>query len=138
MNTPTPEFDERRWQAQERARLAARDGHADADADELRIARALRHAPTMDLPADFAAQVAAVAQARATVDAKLEQGLLRGLGIVLSLSAAVTVAWFGRDWISALSTTLPGGADAAGWSVAAALCLLANWGWNAMRRLREV
>lgn len=137
MKTPTPEFDERQWQAQERARLAARDGHADADADELRIARALRRAPAMDLPVDFAAQVAAMAQARATVDAKFEQGLLRGLGIMFGLSATVTVAWFGRDWISALSTALPGGADAAGWSVAAALCLLANWGWNAMRRLRE-
>ncbi len=140
MNTPprNHEFDERQWQAQERARIAAREGHADADPDELRIARALRRAPAMDLPADFAAQVAAQAHSQAAVDAKFEQRLLRGLGIVLGLSAAVTVAWFGRDWVSALSATLPGGADATGWSMAAALCLLANWGWGAMKRLREI
>ena len=140
MNNPPRhhESDERQWQAQERARIAARDGHADADPDELRIARALRRAPAMDLPADFAAHVAALARTQAVVDAKLEQRLLRGLGVAFGLSSAVTVAWFGHDWVPTLSATLPGGASATGWSAAAALCLLINWGWGAMKRLREV
>ena len=138
MNTPRePGFDERRWQAQERARLAVRGGHGDADAHELRIARALRQPPRIDLAADFAAQVAALARTQAAADVHLEQRLLRGLGIALGLSTAACVAWFGRDWVAALSTALPGGADAAGWSVAVALCLLGNWGWGAVKRLRE-
>ena len=44
-------IDEARWQAQERAFQSARRGDADADADELRIARALRSAPPVALPA---------------------------------------------------------------------------------------
>ena len=140
MNTPprNPEFDQHHWQAQERARIAVRDGHADADADELRIARALRQAPAVDLPADFATQVSVLARRQAAGEALLEQRLLRGLGLVFGLAAATTVAWFGRDWVAALSATLPGGADATGWSLAAALCLLANWSWSTLRRLREV
>ena len=57
MNTNDKQMpiDEARWQAQEKARRS----DADADADDLRIARALRHAPAVDLPFDFAAQVAA-------------------------------------------------------------------------------
>ncbi len=137
MNNRNHEFDERIWQAQERARIAARDGHADADPAELRVARALRRALAIELPADFAAQVAARAGVQAEVDAKFEQRLLRGLGIAFGVSAAATVAWFGRGWLAALSDALPGGSDAAGWSLAAALCLLANWSWDTLRRLRE-
>lgn len=136
MNTPprNHESEERQWQAQERARIAARDGHADADPDELRIARALRRVPAMDLPADFAAQVARRARAQTEVNAKFEQRLLRGLGIAFGASAAAVVAWYGRDWVATLAQTLPGGSNALNWSFAAALCLLANWGWNTLRR----
>jgi hypothetical protein len=126
--------DERRWQAQERARLAAAGVDAgEVDALDLRLARALRTAPAVDLPPDFAAHMAALARAPAAEGTQLEQRLLRGLGWALGLSSAATVAWFGRAWPSALAEVLPGGADAVGWTVLAAVCLLANWGWGQLR-----
>ena len=57
-------IDEARWQAQEKARR----GDADADPDDLRIARALRRAPPVDLPFDFASQVASLARAQAAAE----------------------------------------------------------------------
>lgn len=135
MNTNDKQIpvDEARWQAQEKARR----GDADADADELRIARALRHAPAVDLPFDFAAQVAALTRRQDAVDSRMEQRLLRGLVFVFALSAAVVVAWFGRGWLETLAAVLPGGGDALGWSGIAALCLLGNWGFGALRRQFE-
>lgn len=129
-----PPFDDVRWQAQEKARR--RD--ADAHPAELRIARALRHAPPVDLPVDFAAQVAALARARAASPADpeqslLEQRLLRGLVVAFALSAAVVVAWLGRGWVADLAVVLPGGGDAVAWSGVAALCLLGNWGIGLLR-----
>lgn len=125
--------DDARWQAQERAR------HADPEADplDLRIAHALRAPPPVALPQDFAARVAALAQARAVADSRLEQGLLRGLVLVFALSAAVVVAWFGRGWMATLAATLPGGQSAIGWGALAACCLLGNWGLGALRRLHH-
>ncbi|QNN47664.1 hypothetical protein H9L17_05895 [Thermomonas brevis] len=127
-------IDAQRWLAQEQARR----GDPDADAGDLRIARALRRAPPVDLPPDFATAVArsAAAQARARAEAStlLEQRLLRGLGFVFALSAAVVVAWYGRGWAAALAATLPGGGEALGWCAAAAVCLLGNWGLGAMKR----
>ncbi|MFT4179902.1 MAG: hypothetical protein QM612_10660 [Thermomonas sp.] len=124
------DIDPQRWQAQEKARL----GEPDADAGDLRIARVLQHAPPVDLPPDFAAQMAALARAQAEASTLFEQRLLRGLGIVFALSAAVVVAWYGRQWPDALAALLPGGGNAVGWSAAAAVCLLANWGLSALRR----
>lgn len=139
MNTRDHEtrIDEALWLAQEKARR----GDADADPDELRIAHALRRAPAMDLPIDFAttvaksaaSQVASLARAQAVANPALEQRLLRGLVGVFALSAAVVVAWYGRGWPAALAAVLPGGSDAVGWSAAAALCVLANWGFGALR-----
>lgn len=123
-------IDALRWQAQEQARR----GDPDADAGDLRIARALRAAPPVELPPGFAAQVAALARARSEASTLLEQRLLRGLGAVFALSAAVVVAWYGRGWAEGLAATLPGGGEALGWSAAAALCLLANWGMGEVRR----
>ncbi|MEG2940790.1 MAG: hypothetical protein RR969_04320 [Thermomonas sp.] len=126
--------DEVRWQAQEKARR----GDPDADAVDVRIARALRRAPSVELPFDFAAQVAAIARAEAASSAVVEQGqfeqrLLRGLVVVFALSAAVVVAWFGRGWVAELAAVLPGGGDAVAWSGVAALCLLGNWGFGLLR-----
>lgn len=128
------QMDDARWQAQEKARRL----DPDADPAELRIARALRRAPPVDLPVDFAARVAALAHAQATSPAVpeqslLEQRLLRGLVIVFALSAAVVVAWFGRGWVADLAAVLPGGGDAVAWSGVAALCLLGNWGVGLLR-----
>jgi hypothetical protein len=126
--------DEQHWHAQERARR----GDPDADAVDSRIARALRRAPSVDLPVDFAAQVAAIARAEAASpaaveQAMLEQRLLRGLVIVFAVSAAVVVAWFGRGWVAELAAVLPGGGDAVAWSGVAALCLLGNWAVGLLR-----
>ena len=125
--------DDARWQAQERAR------HADPEADphDQRIAHALRVPPPVALPQDFAARVAALAQARAVADSRLEQTLLRWLVLVFALSAAVVVAWFGRGWVATLAATLPGGQSAIGWGALAACCLLGNWGLGALRRLHH-
>lgn len=138
VNPPAVDFDandERRWQAQERARRSVSRGVADAEADalELRIARALLHAAPVDLPFDFAARVAALARAQAAANTLLEQRLLRGLVLVFALSTAVVVAWYGRGWMAELAALLPGGNDALGWTGAAAICLLVNWGWDALR-----
>lgn len=122
-------IDEARWQAQEKARR----GDPDADAVDVRIARALRRAPSVDLPADFASQMAALVRTQAIFSAVLEQRLLRGLVLVFALSAAVVVAWFGRGWVAELGTVLPGGQDAVAWSGIAALCVLGNWGVGLLR-----
>ncbi|WP_242111914.1 hypothetical protein [Luteimonas aquatica] len=134
MNRRNHAFDEHQWQAQEHARSAVRDGRADADAGELRVARALREAPPMALPADFAARVATLARARAAASSLLEQRLLCALGCALGVSAAAVVVESGRGWVAELAALLPGGVDATGWVAATALCLLANWGWGALRR----
>lgn len=132
-NDDENQMDDARWQAQERARRL----DADADPAELRIARALRRAPPVDLPVDFAAQVAALARTQASLAASdqslLEQRLLRGLVIAFALSAAVVVAWFGRGWVAELAAVLPGGGDAVAWSGVAALCLLGNWAVGLLR-----
>ena len=132
------QIDEARWQAQEQARQL----DPAADPTELRIARALRRAPPVALPADFATTVArsAAAQARAQAaspavsdQSLLEQRLLRGLVIAFALSTAVVVAWLGRGWVAELAAVLPGGGDAVAWSGVAALCLLGNWGVGLLR-----
>ena len=126
-------IDDALWQAQEQARAL----RADADPAELRIARALRRAPPVALPADFAAQVAALARTQAslatTEQSLLEQYLLRGLVIAFALSAAVVVAWLGRGWVAELAAVLPGGGDAVAWSGVAALCMLGNWSIGLVR-----
>ncbi|MES2859574.1 MAG: hypothetical protein V4704_10400 [Pseudomonadota bacterium] len=126
-------IDASQWQAQERARLAARDGGLDADPDELRIAHALRQAPAVDLPHDFASRVAGIARAQRASASLLEQRLLRGLTLVFGLSSAATVAYYGHAWVAALAANLPGGADALGWSAAALACVGANWAAGLLR-----
>ena len=122
--------DDARWHAQEQARR----GEAEADPLDLRVARALRQAPPMALPPDFAARVAARARADAAAGLDLEAWLLRVLGVVFALSAAAVVAWFGRGWAAGLVQVLPGGREALGWCATAALCLLANGGLGLLRR----
>lgn len=134
----SPDYDEAQWQAQERARLAARDGTAaDVEASDLRVACALRQAPPMDLPMDFAAQVAGLARVQAANNSLFEQRLLRGLSVLFGLSALVTVAWLGRSWPADLAAILPGGSKAASWSLVAGLCVLGNWAFALLRRKHE-
>lgn len=132
-----PDIDKARWQAQERARIAARGGGIEADPDDLLIAEALRQAPAVDLPHDFASRIAGIARARQASTSLLEQRLLRGLTLAFGMSSAATVAYYGHAWLAALAASLPGGADALGWSAAAAACVGANWAWGLLReRLR--
>lgn len=139
MNIPnqTNDYNEAEWQAQERARLAFRDGAIDLDDRDLRVSRALRQAPLMDLPLDFAAQVARLARAQVAIDLRFEQRLLRVLSVAFGVSAVVTVAWFGRSWPADFAAALPGGSDAVGWSVTVAACALGNWGLGWLRRGRS-
>ncbi len=130
----SPEHDEVQWQAQERARLAVEDGSDDADTSDLRVARALRQAKPVELPMDFAAQVAGLARAQAANNSLFEQHLLRGLSVLFGFSALVTVAWFGRSWPADLAQILPGGSEAVHWSLAAGLCVLGNWAFALLRR----
>ena len=122
--------DDARWHAQERARR----GDPEADPLDLRVARALRQAPPVGLPPDFAARVAARAGAETAAGLDLEAWLLRTLGVVFALSAAVVVAWFGRGWAAGLVQVLPGGREALGWCGTVALCLLANGALGLLRR----
>ena len=122
--------DDARWHAQERARR----GDPEADPLDLRVARALRQAPPVGLPPDFAARVAARARAETAAGLDLEAWLLRALGVVFALSAAVVVAWFGRGWAAGLVQVLPGGREALGWCGTVALCLLANGALGLLRR----
>ena len=104
----TNEFDEREWQAQERARLAARDGTGPAGdplaARYRRVAESLR-APLPDaLPADFAAQMARRVQVPASVaatpvESRFELGLTRALVGVFGLAGAVVAAMYGAQWL---------------------------------------
>jgi len=122
------------WQAQERARVAVRDGATDGDDRDLRVSRALRQAPAIGLPLDFATQVAGLARAQAANDLRFEQRLLRVLTIAFGLSAVASIAWLGRSWPADLAAALPGGSEAVGWSVTAAACALCNWGLGLLRR----
>lgn len=130
----SPEHDEVQWQAQEHARQAVRDGHTDADPGNLRVARALRQALPIDLPLDFAAQVAGLARVQAADNVLFEQRLLRGLWVLFGLSALMTVAWYGRSWPTDLAVILPGGSEAASWTLAAGLCVFGNWAFALLRR----
>lgn len=130
MNSQTP--DSSRWHAQEMARR----GDPAADPMDLRVAQALRSAPDVQLPEDFASQVAELARAQGA-EGLLEQRLLRGLLVLLALSSAVTVAWYGRGWGAALAG-LVSGDSAVPWIGVAITCLLANWAGGLLRQWRGV
>jgi len=97
-------LDEREWQAQERARIAARTGDGASLAQDplaaryRRVADALRTPLPDALPADFAARMAQIVQAPAApVDAPLgearfESGLMRGLIGVFALAGPVVLS----------------------------------------------
>ena len=130
MNSQTP--DPSRWHAQEMARR----GDPAADPMDLRVAQALRSAPEVQLPEDFASQVAELARAQVS-EGLLEQRLLRGLLAVLALSSAATVAWYGRGWVATLAAIVPGH-SAVPWISVAVICLLSNWAGGMLRQWRGV
>ena len=136
MNIPKHpvDFNDAEWLAQERARLSVGADAFDLDERDLRVSRALRQAPVVALPSDFAARVAGLVRVQTATDLRFEQRLLRVLSVVFGLSAVATVAWFGRSWPADFAAALPGGSEAVGWSVTVAACALCNWGLGLLRR----
>lgn len=123
-------FDEREWQAQERARLAARAGTAPAADDALaaryrQLSDTLRESASAP-PADFAASVARhVLAERAAGEERVERWLAQALVAVLGLSGGVVSVLYGRDWLAAIGNALPSGSLS--WLVLAAACAGMHW-----------
>ena len=129
-------IDEREWQAQERALQEERLHLSGGDprlASYRRIARVLRQPLPHALPADFARQLAA-RFGRAPLDTRVEQGLLRGLLLLLALSAAVVVALYGQAWLPPLLAVLPQSPYALHWLAAVAACVGMSWGFELLRK----
>ena len=119
-------IDPREWELQERALRE--------DAAYREVARALRRSPG-DPPADFAASVAALAEA-APADARdgmLERWMLRVLAAVLGVSSIGALWLYGSDWVAEMlggfGALLPliGGPTALNWIVAAGACMGLSW-----------
>lgn len=134
-------FDEREWQLQERALQDEREGTPPGDEPALaqyrRVARALRSPLAEGLPADFAAQVAAAASARARVDGRLEQVLTQSLLATLAFAGVITAMLYGGDWWRASASLLPPPQRlgmALQWGLAIAGCLGLSWSTEFLRR----
>ncbi len=123
--------DEREWQMQERARLderkARESGHDPAAASYRRIAHALRQAPPVDLPVDFAATIARRAEAirPAVVDARFEQRLVAALVVLLVVSGLGALGYFGLGGLRTMAGWLSGSSSdtTLRWMLAAAGCV---------------
>ena len=135
--------DEREWQAQERARLAARAGLAsneDPLAERYRVLAEVLRGPLPEamhdvLPPDFAAQVARRAAMGAQADARLERNLMRGILAVFGLSAAVVVAMYGHGWIAPILSALKLDSTVSiNWAIALGACVGASWLTDQLRR----
>ena len=131
--------DELEWQAQERARLAARAGAPGTDdpmADRYRVMAEVLRGPLPDaLPFDFAAQVARRASMGAQADARFESNLMRVFLTVFGLSAAVVVAMYGRTWVAPILDALKlDSAVAVNWALALGACVGASWLTDQVRK----
>lgn len=142
MNQRT-QFDEHEWQLQERALREERAGAPVPDERDLdayrQVARALRQPLHAEgLPAGFAAQVAALAQARAAFpESRLEQWLLHALLALLAVAGAgAFVLYGGAEWLAAVQTLLPSALRGAGlpWWLTLAACLALSWSVDPLRR----
>ncbi|TWI05995.1 hypothetical protein IP90_00257 [Luteimonas cucumeris] len=132
-------LDEREWQAQENALRDERLGIGASGDDPLvagyrTVARALREAPEVALPADFARDVARAAVAQgssAHIDARLEQILLRLLVVALVLSGTAALAFYGNQALLAIDARLTT------WGLALATCMALTWAFDWLRRIRH-
>lgn len=149
MNTHEPfdPIEEREWQAQERARLEARNGAATPSDDPMvaryrKLSRALRTPMTETLPDDFAAnvarlaQVGVVAQAPAEApEAAFELGLTRALIGLFAIAAVVVAAMYGGQWVRPIMDLLHlDSAVAVNWALALGACVGATWATEQLRR----
>lgn len=131
--------DDQEWQAQERALQEERLGSGASDdplvAHYRLVARALRQPMADGLPADFARQVAARLAHAPPLDTRLEQGLMRGLAVLLALSGAVMVALNGPAWWQAFVAYLPASSGVAlDWTLVLATCVGLSWALEQLRR----
>ncbi len=142
MNTePARHLHEREWQAQERAlrceRLHATDSGDPRVARYRLIVRALRQPLPEALPADFAAQMARLAGARAALDVGVEQRLMQALVAALALAIGVVVLLYGQAaWQAVLAVWPQSSARASQWALALAACVGLTWTFELWRRYR--
>jgi hypothetical protein len=128
-------FDEREWQAQERA-LRAERLHLSGDADPAyrRVAAALRAPPPVALPADFARRMALRVGA-ATLDLRMERWLLLGCCAVLAVAVPGALALYGSSGIEVAAAVFPSLSQAApGWLLAVLACVALNGLMEPLRR----
>jgi len=129
-------FDDGEWQDQERASKAVRDaalpsGDEGEDVAYRRIAQALREPPSINLPRDFAADVAKLASSstppfRAKADPELRiAGTLAGILVACCVAAGFHYA----DTLGSLLTS-PLGA----WGLSALCCAAAAQGFQLLTR----
>ncbi|WP_329741630.1 hypothetical protein [Dyella sp. A6] len=138
---------EREWQAQERALRAERLG-LDPRGDDVRVRRyrvlskALRQPPAEALPADFAAQVAALAapatQPRKTRHGALETALLTSLPGIAVVAGAVALGYDAQAWLPAVRVAVPAvDPQSLRWLLALGGCLGLSWLLERWQRHRQ-
>ena len=123
-----PHMDAREWQAQERALREERLNLAGGDraTGYRRVARALRAPIPMDLPADFARQLARQAGV-ASLDLRLERWLLLASCVVLAVAVPAALARYGATWVEVAVAVFPALSQAApGWLLALGACVVLN------------
>jgi hypothetical protein len=131
--------DDQEWQAQERALQEERLGSAASDdplvAHYRLVARALRQPMADGLPADFARQVAAQLAHAPPLDTRFEQGLMRALAVLLTLSGVVAVTLYGSIWLQSLVAYLPSlSGMALDWTMVLATCVGLSWSLEQLRQ----
>lgn len=128
-------FDEREWQAQERALRAERlHLSGEADASYRRVAAALRRVPPVALPADFARRMALRVGA-ATLDLRVERWLLLACCALLAIAVPVAFALYGGSGVEVAAAVFPALSQAApGWLLALAACVALNGLMEPLRR----
>ena len=127
-------IDAREWQAQERASRAERLHLSDADDAYRHVARALRNAPPVALPADFAQRIALQVGA-ARLDLRLERHLLLAACIALAIALPTALALYGGSGIEIATAVFPALSRAApGWLLALAACVALNGLMEPLRR----
>jgi len=129
-------FDDGEWQAQERARKTVRDaalplGDEGADVAYRRIAQALREPPSINLPRDFAADVAKLAAPSATPHRAKADPELRIAGTLAGILVVCCVV-AGFRYADALGSLLASPLGA--WSFSVLCCAAAAQGFQLLTK----
>lgn len=129
-------FDDGEWQAQERARNAVREdaepsGDEGADMAYRRIAQALREPPSINLPRDFATDVAKLASPSAVSFHAKADPELRIAGTLAGILVACCVV-VGFLYAGTLASFLA--SPLGGWSFSALCCAAAAQGFQLLTK----